>query len=74
MNKVNISYQGIPGSYSLQALDYYFRSYSYRSISNNDFESVFYNITNRNCKYGIVPIENTLGGSVICNYDFLYHG
>ena len=71
MNSIDIAYQGIPGSYSIQALDYYFNGILHSNVSKPDFESVFSSLFTGKCQYGIVPIENTLGGSIICNYDLL---
>src|SRR5271169_1906898 len=35
------------------------------------FEDVFVSVVNGKCKYAVIPIENTLHGSVHENYDFL---
>ena len=68
---IKICYQGIPGSNSEQALAYYFNNTPHTSISKPDFRSVFKDINDGISDYGVIPIENTLGGSVLENYDLL---
>jgi prephenate dehydratase len=40
-------------------------------VPTETFEEVFASVTNRKCHYAIIPIENTLHGSVHENYDHL---
>jgi prephenate dehydratase len=40
-------------------------------VPTETFEEVFASVTNRKCDYAIIPIENTLHGSVHENYDHL---
>jgi prephenate dehydratase len=70
MSAHQVAFQGEPGAYSeLAALDFFGRDVvcvPYRS-----FEEVFASVTQGRCEYGIIPIENSLAGSIHRNYDLL---
>ena len=70
MKKSNVAYPGIAGSYSNEAARQYFQN-SADLIPKEDFEQIFLSVLSGECKYGIVPVENTITGSVIQNYDLL---
>ncbi len=64
-----VACQGVDCSYSSMAChkafinpDIHFYSY---------FEDVFVSVSNGDCDYGVIPIENTLAGSVTENYDLM---
>lgn len=64
-----IACQGIEGAYSQQACD---RLFSRPDIMYfNSFEGVFNAVDKKLCKYGILPIENSLHGSVTDVYDLM---
>ena len=44
---------------------------SSKPISFEKFEDVFINLKNKVIDYGLIPIENNLGGSLHVNYDLL---
>ncbi|VVU94284.1 Aminotransferase class I and II [seawater metagenome] len=67
---MKIGYQGIPGSYSEQALQEYLGD-SYEFTPIKDFETVFDKITNYEIDMALIPIENSIGGSLHVNYDLL---
>ena len=67
---MKIGYQGIPGSYSEQALQEYLGD-SYEFTPIKDFETVFDKITNSEVDIALIPIENSIGGSLHINYDLL---
>ena len=66
---MRIAYQGEPGAYSEAA--------AFRFQPNADllpcesFESVFAAVANEAATRGILPIENTIGGTIHRNYDLL---
>jgi chorismate mutase/prephenate dehydratase len=63
-----IYYLGIPGSNSYTAAKNYFRSQD-NLTGVETFAAIFQKVTIDTSSYGIIPIENTLGGSVVENYD-----
>eukprot|EP00256_Glycine_max_P066368 XP_025980963.1 arogenate dehydratase/prephenate dehydratase 1, chloroplastic isoform X3 [Glycine max] len=67
--KVQISYKGIPGSYSEDAA---LKAYpNCETVSCNDFEEAFKAVEIWWADKVILPIENTSGGSIQRNYDLL---
>lgn len=68
----HIAYLGIPGSYSYLAAQYAFGTESVRLHGVKRFKDIFLSVENDEADYGIVPVENSLAGSVYDNYDLLY--
>lgn len=68
MNK--IAYQGEPGAYSEAASKHYFGNNVQLSPSFT-FEIVFNKVKSGAADYGVVPVENSLYGSVFETYDHL---
>ena len=67
--KAAVACQGVEGAYSQIACEKIFRSPSI--IYCRTFENVFSAIESGLCRYGILPIENSLAGSVNSVYDQL---
>ena len=67
--KATVACQGVEGAYSQQACEKIFRSPSIMYC--RTFENVFSAIESGLCRYGILPIENSLAGSVNSVYDQL---
>ena len=67
--KAAVACQGVEGAYSQQACEKIFRSPSIMFC--RTFENVFSAIESGLCEYGILPIENSLAGSVNSVYDQL---
>jgi chorismate mutase/prephenate dehydratase len=71
--KKRIGYLGIPGSYSHTAAKKYFsesdKEYDLKGFSN--FTEVFEFASDNSSHFGVIPIENTLAGSIYENYDHL---
>ncbi len=65
-----VAYQGEPGAYSEQAAMDYFGSQT-TPHPRPTFEAVFASVTNADSDYGVVPVENSLAGSIHRNYDLL---
>lgn len=63
-------YQGVPGSYSEQALSEYFKEPT-KAYNFSDFEDVLINIENGKIDYGILPIENSSTGGISETYRLL---
>lgn len=65
-----IVYLGIPGSYShLAVLEQFGKNAEYTGAKN--FRSIFEQVESGKADYGIIPVENSLAGSVYDNYDLL---
>lgn len=72
---INVSIQGIEGSYSYMAAHKFF-AHSDREleiISHKKFEDVVKSVENGEADYAILPIENTTSGGINEVYDLLLH-
>jgi 3-deoxy-7-phosphoheptulonate synthase len=67
---LSASFQGEPGAFSENALLRYF-SDDIRPVPQKEFRDVFEAVLEGRSHYGIIPIENTLTGSIHQNYDLL---
>lgn len=70
--KVTIGFQGVPGSFSEEALVHYFGE-AYKTVAYQRFEDVFEALKYKEITYGILPIENSSTGSITQIYDLLKH-
>ena len=70
MSKTNVSFQGEPGAFSEAAAFEYFGS-SINTLPCKTFDQAFESVTQGKCSHGILPIENTLAGSIHRNFDLL---
>jgi chorismate mutase/prephenate dehydratase len=68
---MKVAFQGERGAYSETAV-YQFFGTDTRAKPCRDFRDVFESVKNQATPYGIIPIENSLEGSVTQNYD-LFH-
>jgi prephenate dehydratase len=66
-----ISYQGEPGAFSEQASKAYFGK-ACNAIARETFNEIFEDVEQRRSAFSIVPIENSLHGSVHQNFDLLW--
>jgi len=67
---VQVAFQGEPGAYSEMALNGYFNRRA-TAVPCPSFEAVFQTVKDGVTPYGIIPIENSLAGSIHRNYDLL---
>ena len=67
---IKIAFQGEPGAYSEAALLEHFGPLS-NSLPCPSFDEVFESVNSGTADYGLVPIENSLAGSIHRNYDLL---
>lgn len=65
-----ISYQGVAGAFSHITAKNHFGSNN-EFIGRNKFTELFDDVVTGRADFGVVPIENTLAGSVYENYDLL---
>ena len=66
---MKVAFQGEPGAYSEQAVFDYFENVETQPCES--FEDVFDSVVSDICKFGLIPIENSLAGSIHQNYDLL---
>lgn len=69
--KRKILYQGIPGAFSHIAATGYFGS-NHEFTGLPTFYEIFKQVEGTQADYGVIPVENSLAGSVVENYDLLY--
>ncbi len=78
MTKINIGYQGIAGAYSEMASENFgnknfvkINKNNFECFGQNTFEEIFQKVESGELDYGVVPVENSLAGSIHKNYDLL---
>ncbi len=69
--KTKVSYQGERGAFSEQAAKAYFGK-NCTAIARESFHEIFEDVAKRRSSYAVVPIENSLFGSVHQNFDLLW--
>ena len=67
---VKVAYQGVPGSYSEEAMRCYFKC-EIDAANCKSFEQVADRVTSGEADYGILPIENSSTGAVVATVDLL---
>lgn len=67
---LKVGFQGLRGAYSEMALKKYFGATA-EPFGFNEFEDVFVHLDNEQLDYGVLPLENTIAGTVTENYDML---
>lgn len=67
---IKVAFQGERGAYSEAAAIAYFGA-QLEPVACTTFDDVFNRVLSGDCENGIVPIENTLAGSIHRNYDLL---
>ena len=66
-----VAFQGEKGAYSETALHHFFGGSEAASHPCPSFEDVFRRVLTEEADYGIIPLENSLSGSIHENYDLL---
>ncbi len=67
---MKVAYQGMPGAYSEAAILEHFPPGA-QPVACESFEAVFSAVQELSCERGMLPIENSLAGSIHRNYDLL---
>jgi prephenate dehydratase len=68
---MRVAFQGEPGAYSEAAVFEHFSEKDVAAVPCESFEQVFNVVKNGDCQCGVLPIENSLAGSIHQNYDLL---
>jgi chorismate mutase/prephenate dehydratase len=71
--RVTVAYQGVPGAYSQWAAERLLssRHLEAQTVGMRSFEAVARAVVEERVRYGILPVENTLAGSINETYDLL---
>ena len=67
---MKVAFQGEPGAYSEEAGHGYYGD-QVKMVPSESFDAVFAAVTSGVCDAGLIPIENSLAGSIHQNYDLL---
>jgi prephenate dehydratase len=66
---MKVAFQGEPGAFSEQACFEYYGQVN--TVPHEAFDDVFASVGSGTCDQGVIPIENSLAGSIHQNYDSL---
>lgn len=66
---MKVAFQGEPGAFSEEASNAYFDQPE--TVPYEAFDAIFKAVSSKECEYGLIPIENSLAGSIHQNYDLL---
>ena len=69
---IKVSFQGERGAYSEAAANSFFREQRIETITASTFAEVLDNTSKEKTEYSILPVENSIEGSVGQSYDLLY--
>lgn len=69
-DETRVAFQGVPGAYSEQAIRQHFGP-GVASLPSHSFGDIFAAVGDGRASHGMVPIENSLAGTVIPAYDAL---
>lgn len=68
---MKVAFQGIQGAYSEMALYEHFGK-SVETVGCDSFDDVFDKVNIGDVTFGFIPVENTIAGTVVENYDLLF--
>ncbi len=70
VDPTRVALQGVAGSFSEKAVHQHFGQDT-ETESCETFQDLFHRVSSGACLYGMVPVENSLTGSIHINYDLL---
>ena len=68
---MKVAFQGIRGAYSEMAVHEHFGK-AVDTVGCDAFDDVFDRVESGEVTYGLIPVENTIAGTVVENYDLLF--
>ncbi|MFP4362673.1 MAG: 3-deoxy-7-phosphoheptulonate synthase [Spirochaetia bacterium] len=68
---LQVAFQGERGAFSEMAAEHFFSQSDHTALPQQHFKDVFETVLAGDADFGIVPIENSLAGSIHENYDLL---
>jgi prephenate dehydratase len=71
--EISVAYLGPRGTFSEQAARKFFTQKNVKFVEALTIREIFEKIVNRKIDYGVVPLENSIEGSVNITLDLLYH-
>jgi prephenate dehydratase len=71
MKPIMVAFQGEAGAYSEQAALEFFAPATVETCPCPSFEQAFQAVSESACSHGVLPIENSLAGSIHRNYDLM---
>lgn len=69
---MKVAFQGIRGAYSEMAIHEHFGK-AVDTVGCDAFDDVFDMVNRGDVAYGVIPVENTIAGTVVENYDLLFN-
>jgi prephenate dehydratase len=71
MDTITVAFQGEPGAYSELAALEFFAPAAVQTRPCETFDQAFQSVSDGACTHGVLPIENSLAGSIHRNYELL---
>jgi prephenate dehydratase len=71
MAQIIVAFQGEPGAYSELAALEFFAPAAVDTLPCRSFDEAFQAVSQASCSHGVLPIENSLAGSIHRNYDLM---
>lgn len=69
-DKIKVAFQGVRGAYSELSLRSHFEE-AVEPVSCESFDDVFTTVAAERADFGYIPVENSIAGTVVENYDLL---
>ena len=71
MGKIRVAFQGVQGAHTSTAIEKAFPDQNVDPIPFSTYEQAFEAVENKDCDYAVIPMENSLQGSIHSNYFLL---
>ncbi len=71
MDKIRVAFQGVQGAHTTTAIEKAFPEKEIELIPFATYEQAFEAVASKDCDYAVIPMENSLQGSIHSNYYLL---
>jgi len=71
-SRLKAYFQGLHGAYSELAVRTYFQGTDVEAVPVKKFNDIFKSVLSGEADWGVIPLENSVAGSILENYDLLY--